>query len=136
MRVAYIAALAGISVPVFDTVIPKDLTPIPSLYILLHDFTKRIDEGCKDELGWTCAMVLDIISVQPSGYVDRVPVDNVESEVINLISLLNEFEISGFEVEYTRLSNSVPLDVIQPPSVGVENIIRTALTYDHLIYPI
>jgi hypothetical protein len=134
MRVAYIQALAGLTVPVFDTVIPKDMTPIPLLYILLHDFTKGINEDCKDEVGWACTIILDIISVQPSGYADREVVDNVEAQVINLIRLLNQFSIPGFEVEYTRYANSVSLDVIQPPASGVDNIIRTAITYEHLIY--
>lgn len=133
VRKAYISALADLDVPVWDSVVPIDIVS-PKTYILIHDFTKQLNETCKDHNGWDCSILIDIINVQESGYFDREIVDDLEEEVINRILLLGEFDMPEFDVEDTSFQGSSPNDIILPPAASQNNIARTVLTYNHTIY--
>lgn len=135
VRQAYVDALSSIAgVPVYDTAVPADVKPIPTMYIIIHDFTKTVENSAKCMLGWDVSVLLDLISIQPSGFVTRELVDDLEEKVINVILLQNEFIVNGFNTFSSELSNSKPMDVIMPTSAMTKNIIRTVLTYDHRLY--
>lgn len=134
IREAWMGYLSDIGIPVYDTLVPED-EQTPNFYIIIHDFTKDLNETCKDENGWDVTLLVDICQFQPQGYASHDEVDAMEETVMNKIRLLNEFVVEDFDTESTRFIGSRSQDVIQPPNFGTgRNLIRTILTFEHTVY--
>lgn len=133
LRIAWVALLSDIGIPVYDTTVPEDETT-PNFYVIIHDFTKLMNETCKDEIGWDCTVLVDICQFQQQGYANHDAVDDIEQVILNKVRLLNEFVVDGFDTESTNFINSRSQDVIQPPIGAGRNLIRTVLTYEHTLY--
>lgn len=134
LREAWVALLNDIGVPVYDTLVPES-DNTPNLYVIIHDFTKLMNESCKDEIGWDCTVLVDICHFQAQGYFSHDEVDTIEQTILNKVKLLNEFVVEDFDTEKTIFINSRSQDVIQPPQLGTgRNMARTILTYEHTLY--
>jgi len=134
LRTAWVALLSDIGIPVYDTAVPEDITT-PNFYVIIHDFTKEMNETCKDEIGWDCTVLIDIQQFQQQGYANHDAVDDIEEVILNKVKLLDQFVVEDFDTESTRFINSRSQDVIQPPQLGTgRNLIRNVLTYEHTLY--
>lgn len=134
IRTGYITAFAGINVPVWAKKVPKDKTPTPLTYILLHSQTKNPtaedkdtqDEGDIEGDGpeWLCTIVVDIVSIREAGYSKPKILDDLEEQVLNAVRKL---KVPGFIVKSTELVDSTDLD----SDTNSQTIERRILTYQH-----
>src|SRR6478609_6174486 len=86
LRIAWVALLSDIGIPVSDTVVPED-EQTPNFYVIIHDFSKLMNETCKDEIGWDCTVLVDICQWQPQGYANHDAVDDMEQVILNKVKL-------------------------------------------------
>lgn len=127
IRQAYMAALAGIDVPVYDMKVPKSVIPHPEPYILLSAQTKTqnsMGRGCHAE---DCTITLDIISVQALGYGSRAVLDDTEEQVHNAISA--GISVAGFSVISTRREDSYDASL----DTDAQSVYRRILRYRHVL---
>lgn len=127
LRKAYIQAIATAlaGIPVWAKKIPKNVTPVPSLYILIISQEKQRTAIGKDCWEWLCQITLDITYVNPQGYSDTVKIDDVEAAVITAVEA--GINVEGFMVKSVDLVNSSDLDTETP----TQSIERRILIYEH-----
>lgn len=123
-RAGIIAALQPLNVPVWAKKVPKNVSPVPNLYILISTQTKTRYEVSKDCWEWLQQTTLDITSVQPAGYSSTAALDDMEGYIITKIE--EGINIPNFIVKDTRLVDSRPLDT----ETDTQSIERRILVYE------
>lgn len=131
LRIAYITALAGISVPVWDRRVPKDLDPEPELYVLVTSQT--VADFNRTKCGNTstdCTVLLQVIYKKMEGYADSVPVDDVIDEILRKININAQLVVTGFRVLDTELASSSVDDAFE---FDTQTVIRGLVRFRHLV---
>lgn len=117
----------------FDFQVPEDFIPIPSTYVLMSTQTKQIANETKCGHGWNCSILLDIISEQQHGFLDRSIVDDIETEILTAIDtwtfIKTDIGIQPFIVYYTKVEDSRDLSVNTP----TKTIVRKLLRISHIL---
>lgn len=130
LRTAYVTALDGISVPVWDRRIPKD-TDEPELYVLVTSQTATGSNRTKcGNNTKECTTLFDVIYKTMQGYADSAPVDDVCEEILQKIDTNAQITIPGFQVIDTEL---VLLDVLDAIEFDTQTVIRGLVRFRHLI---
>lgn len=138
IRQAYLTLFGGltigsINVPVYVDEVPISVTPIPKTRVLITTQTKQQTNDTKCGHEWNCSILLDIISEQQRGYLNRTIVDNIEQQISDLIDLwtLNETElmIPPFVCYYTKAADSHSI-ILDTPTTS---IVRKLVRYTHRI---
>lgn len=126
LRTAYVELGESFSFPTFESGIPRYITPIPSIYILITNQTRNQTEVCKDGNEWLCTVTIDINQVRPLGYYGSATVDSIEEQFMNVIE--NDLlVVPGFIVKSADLIQSQPLVA----SDSTKTITRKVMTYQH-----
>lgn len=91
--------------------VPLNTIPIPTKYILLQSQAKQPTERTKDCYEWLASINIDIYIINTLGYVDGIPIDNYEEQVINAMESLN---IPNWNLKRVLLiqSNDLPVDTV------------------------
>ncbi|HEY4756063.1 MAG TPA: hypothetical protein VIH28_08420 [Ignavibacteriaceae bacterium] len=117
----------GLSVPSFVEKVPLGIEP-PESYVLISGQSKQEKRVCKQcPQNWTVNVTLDIIKISEAGNSDRLHVDTIEQEIMNLILECNDFTIPGFKIGRTILTNSLNLDL----DIDTQDLDRQVLTIEH-----
>jgi hypothetical protein len=126
IRKAYIDMCKVFNVNTWESGIPINVTPIPSVYILITNQTRNETERCKDGNEWLCTVTVDLNRVQPLGNYGSAPLDDLEELIVNVIE--NDLlVVPGFIVKETTLIQSQPL----VDSDKTKTITRKVFTYQH-----
>lgn len=133
IRKAYGQLLSGIGCPIYDMVLPKDVIPIPQIYVLVSTQTKRPYETTKCGHEWDTTILLDIIGVFENGYARRDLVDDVESAILSAIDTWTfeqtDIEIPPFRVYNTKVDDSHDDYLV----TDTKTIVRKLLRFRHYI---
>lgn len=119
IRAAYITGLESVTgLDVWHKKVPKNVTPTPSMYIILGTQTKNETPKAKGQVSditafrrteWMCTIVVDINRVMPQGYSNASAVDDVEEQVIDWVR--TQLNIPQFYVKETEITNITSLDI-------------------------
>lgn len=124
IRAAYVQALrSATGLNVWGKRVPKSVQ-IPQKYIIIGTQTKQRFAVSKQCWEWICQVVVDINYVNPQGFSDTAELDAMEEMVLNAIE---NIEITGFNVKFTRFLGQTPLDAEMP----TQSIERSILMYEH-----
>lgn len=138
VRQALIPALsAATGLPVWHKKVPKDVTPVPTKYILLQSQTKQPTERSKECYEWQASINIDITFINPAGFSNTVPVDSAEEQVINAVEQVENDPLTGIQipdwyVKDIKMINSIDLDA----ETTTQSIERRIITYVFWIWPI
>lgn len=133
IRAAYLnlfgsLTIGSVQVPVYVDEVPISVTPIPRTRILITTQTKSGVNDTKCGHEWMCSILLDIISEQQRGYVNRTIVDNIEQQISDLIDLwtLNgvELMIPPFTCYYTKAADSHSILLDTPTTTIIRKLVR------------
>jgi len=128
IRFAYLGALAGIGVPVYDEKIPKSTIPAPATYVLITSQTKNRDHSGRGCVVEDCTITLDIISVQALGFGSTVILNDIEEAITNAI-LTQPLPIEHFQVVSTNRADSFPASF----DTDSQSVYRRILRYRHIL---
>lgn len=127
IRKAYIALLAG-ATPIYDMEVPKNVTPIPATRILISTQTDTQTNETKCGHDWDSTILLDVISEQQQGFVDRSVVDDIIEFILSRIDTFTltgqDIAIAPFPVYYTKVDNITDLTLTTPTKTIVRKLIR------------
>lgn len=136
IRKAYISLIniqlanSYLTCPIYDSVVPKDIDPIPPLRIILSTQTKKQANTTKCGHDWQCTILLDIIYEQNLGFVDKVIVETIEEVISNAIDLNpNDIAIPPFIVYNTQILDSHDMSL----ETQTKSINRKLVRYEHIV---
>lgn len=116
--------------PIYDSIIPKDINPIPPLRIILSTQTKKQANTTKCGHDWLCTILLDIIYEQNLGFVDKVMVETIEEVISNAIDLNPiDIPIPPFFVYHTEILDSHDMSL----QTQTKSINRKLVRYQHIL---
>ena len=127
IRVALISLLSGLNIPAWNKRIPKNVVA-PKVYALLTSQTKQPTETSKDGYEWMASINVDLYKINDFGYVNTVPIDNMEQDIVNGIEAL---VIPGWDVKNITLLNIQDLD----DDTATQTIERRVITYSFWLWP-
>lgn len=109
--------------PFFDTGIPIDLQPLPTLYGVVNNQTKNRFAVSKQNHEWLCSVTMELCAVQEKGFNSTVEVDDLEGVVLTSMEAI---AVPGFRLGLIRLVDSIP----SPIETATQTIDRTILVYE------
>ena len=122
---------ASLTVPTFVDNIPIGTNPIPNVYVLISEQSKKERRLCKNcPQNWSVTVTLDIIGVNEFQSNNRLKIDEVEQSIINLVNNCGVLVIEGFGIEKTIIQNSINADIELPN----QSMDRQILTIEHHVY--
>ncbi len=134
IRVAYIQALeVATGVKVWHRMVPKNVSPIPSAYIILDSQTKNETVNAKPSEGseggtyfeWSTTIDVNIYRINEKGYSSAAIVDDLEQIVINVIR--SGVIVPNFRNKDTRILESISLDA----ETSTQSIDRRVVKFEH-----
>lgn len=128
IRTALISLLTGLSIPAWNKRIPKNVAT-PLMYALLTSQTKQPTEISKCGYEWMASVNVDLYRINPYGYVNTVPIDDLEQNVVNFIE---ELTIPGWNVKNINLLNIQDLDA----DTTTNTIERRVVSYQFWLWPV
>src|SRR5690606_23342761 len=98
VRIALINVLsAATSISFYDTMLPRDVTPVPSSYGIIYNQTmSRYDVG-KANHDWLCGVNIDLYDIGDLGSNNSDTIDDMEEDVLK--ALENGVDVNGFVVQ-------------------------------------
>lgn len=137
IRKAYVDLCKTFTPNAWESGVPINITPIPSVYILITNQTRNeteVSKGVTDENNeltkatkeWLCTITVDIHSVKPKGHYGSLIVDDLEQQIMAVIEN-DQLVVPGFVVKSARLVQSQPLVA----SDTNHTITRKIFTYEH-----
>lgn len=129
IRIGYIQALSGISVPVYDGfALPEDVDP-PYVLVSAQTSVQRNVKRCKN---YDAQIVLDVVtrSIDPIGFTDS---EDIAEEIENIV-IPDTFEdinieLNGFEILDTHRLNDNHISERNAQFY----LYRKIITYNHII---
>lgn len=130
LRIAYITALSGISVPVWDRRIPKDIAE-PETYVLITSQTATDVNRTKcGNNANDCTILLQTIHKNDQGYADSAVVDDIHSEIIPIVNRIGGLAVSGFKMMDTEMELNSVEDAFE---FNTQTVIRGLLRFRHVL---
>lgn len=130
VRRAFISALSGISVAIYDMVVPKS-ADVPNQYILLTTQTNSQADTSKCGHNWWHTILLDVVSIQDQGYTDRSVLDNICDQINQIVDTLESIGIPGFAVYNTQVMDTHDMSL----ETQTKTINRKLMRYQFLLGP-
>lgn len=126
IRKAYLTALAGIGVPIYDKRLPADIE-IPEKYVLIQGQTKTEALRTKCGKSWQSYTNIDIYVRSNRGFADSAEVDDLEELITNALapSTQTDLPVENFTVYNTFVDESVDL----PQEFGNETVLHRVLRF-------
>ncbi len=126
IRQAYITALSGLNIPVWDKGVPADVQT-PATYILIQSQTKTETQRNKCDKDWQVSTSVDIYDRSQRGFADSSVLDDIEQQITDALSasVMTDLAIPGFYVYNTFVDESVDA----PQETPNETILHRALRF-------
>lgn len=110
------------TIPIFDAVVPSDETT-PDKFVVINAINKYRTAESKGHYEWRGTVQIISISIKPKGFIVSSEVDDMEE---SLIPLMEDIEIGGFRVNYSKFEGS-QYSNIESPS---ESVTRKVTTFE------
>lgn len=126
IRKAYITALSGIGVPVYDKRLPPDIE-IPERYVLIQGQTKTETLRTKCGKCWQSYTNVDIFDRSNRGFADSSQLDDLEELITDALapSTQTDLAVDNFTVYNTFVDESVDI----PQEFGNETVLHRVLRF-------
>lgn len=116
---------AGITVPIYEERVPKNVIPHPNLYILLTSPGKVHNVQSKNEYEWLANVNVDINKVNPQGYAVGGNLEDLVGQVMTAIENVSFPVFGAPKNRYHMFVNEQPFTV----ETDTMSIQRRVLTY-------
>lgn len=127
IRSALITAFTGLlDIPAYDTAVPKDVEPLPNLYVIFGTQDNRQHSTNKCNHLWAHVCMLDIVSQQPQGYASKKIVEDILNQIQTVVDLPGtaDLDIPGFSVYNTQVLSTTDMSLNTPTQTIVRKIVR------------
>jgi len=130
VRKAFVSALDPVGIPIYDMEVPKSVD-VPGSYILMTTQTNSQADTSKCGHNWWHSILLDVVSVQDQGYVDRSVLDGICDSINQIIDTLDSIGIPGFVVYNTQVIDTHDMTLTTQTKI----ISRKLMRYQFLLGP-
>lgn len=114
----------GITAPVWEDGVPKNVNPVPSKYIILSEPTLQPSQQSANCYEWEARINITCNLVNPQGYHSGAPLDDMVEQVINAMTTL---VIPNFGRAKTK--HIMETMVSSPVDTGTATIQRRIIPY-------
>lgn len=124
VRKAFLTLFSGIGTPMYETKVPKDITPIPPQRVLLSTQTNTQHNTNKCGHNWSHSILLDIISEQPQGYSDKSIVEDIWQQINSVVDVQSDISVEGFIIYNTQMIESHDIELDTPTKSINRKLVR------------